>query len=210
MARAKLDASSFATPGDEMHFMCPVCHDITMDSRVLPCQHWLCQQCITTITDKRCHTCRAPYTGGAVHRTLRAWLDDTVVKCNVGDCGWEGKYGQLTEHGRTCKSRQLVSENALLKASVGMLEKRTEQQQRKIDLQAKELIETRTRKNQLEEERRQYSENLLEKLLKKDRSRSPRKSKDKKEKKEKMEKVEPKANPSDDVTLPVVVLPDLF
>ena len=214
MARATLDASSFVTPGDEMHFMCPVCRDITTESRVLPCQHWLCQQCITALTDKRCPTCRAPYTGGAVHRTLHAWLDNTEVKCNVGDCRWEGKYGQLTEHGRACKSRQLMSENALLKAllkaSTARMAIRTELlelQQRKIDYQAKELIETRTRKDQLEAERRQYSENLLEKMLKKDRSRSPRKSKGKKESKEKQEKAELKANMSDEasVTLPVVL-----
>ena len=45
----------------------------------------------------------------------------------------------------------------------------------------------RARKDNLERERHQYAENLLEKLLTKDRSRSPR-AKDKKEKKEKMDK----------------------
>ena len=210
MARTKLDASAFVNPGDEMHFMCPVCHEVSLEPRVLPCQHWLCQQCIITITDKRCHTCRVPYVGGgAVHRTLRAWLDATLVKCSVGDCKWEGQYGQLAEHGRSCKSTQLVSENAMLKSSNALLRKHNEDQQRKINYQTKELAEARTRKHQLEEERRRYSDNLLEKLLKKDRSRSPRKiKKDKKEQKEKVERAAVNASPSAEAatSLPVAAI----
>ena len=186
----KLDASSFVNPGDEMNFICPVCHDVSLAPRVLPCQHWLCLQCITVLTDKRCHTCRAHYTQGVVHRTLRAWLDSTAVKCDSGDCKWEGQYGQLAEHRRSCKSALLTAENTKLKGENVILRKRSEDQQRKVEAQAKELTEVRVRKETLERERHQYAENLLEKLLTKDRSRSPQ-AKDKKEKNDKKEKKPP-------------------
>ena len=202
----KLTSSSFVKPGDEMHFMCPICHEVSLEPRVLQCQHWLCQPCLTALTDKRCHTCRAPYTGAVVHRTLLAWLDATTVKCGVGDCKWEGQHAQFPEHARSCESTLLAKENAKLKALTGFLKVRNDEQQRKLSCQEKELVEVRARKNQLEKERREYSENLLDKLLKKDHSRSPRCS-DKKEKKEKKEKPE-KAKPNEEapVALPVVDL----
>ena len=199
----RLEASSFVNPGDEMNFVCPVCHEVSLAPRALPCQHWLCLQCITALSDKRCHTCRAPYTEGAVHRTLRAWLDSTMVKCNAGDCKWEGQYGQLPEHRRSCKSTQLTVENTKLKAENAFLRKRSEDQHRRIDCQAKELTEVRALKERLEKERHQYAENLLEKLLTKDRSRSP--------KKEKKEKKDKKVTPQSEAP-PVLpeILPDLF
>ena len=142
-----------------------------------------------------------------MHRTLRAWLEATLVKCSVGDCRWEGQYGQLAEHGRSCKSTQLVSENAMLKSSNALLRKHNEDQQRKINYQTKELAEARTRKHQLEEERRRYSDNLLEKLLKQDRSRSPRKTKKgKKNKTEKVEKAAASASTRVEAAAPLPVL----
>ena len=202
----KLTSSSFVNPGDEMHFMCPICHEVSLQPRVLPCQHWLCQSCLAALTDKRCHTCRVNYTGAVVHRTLLAWLDATTVKCGVGDCKWEGQHAQLAEHARSCKSTLLTAENATLKALNGTMKVRIDAQQLRLNLLGKELAEVRVRKNQLEKERSEYSENLLDKLLKKDHSRSPRCS-DKKEKKEKKEKPE-KAKPNEEATiaLPVVDL----
>jgi len=124
-----------------------------------------------------------------------------MVKCGAGDCKWEGKHGQLAEHARSCKSTILTAENAKLKTLTGFLKVRNDELQRKVVCQEKELTEVCARKDQLEKERREYSENLLDKLLKKDRSRSPR---DKKEKKDKVKKAKP-AGEAPPVELQLVV-----
>jgi hypothetical protein len=191
---AKLEETSFVIPGDAVNFTCPICHAVSDEARILPCQHWMCQVCIVRLTDKRCHTCRAPFTVGSIHLTLRAWLDTVSVKCLAGDCGWQGRYEHLQDHRRSCKSTQLLAESSKAKNENILLKRKTETQDHTITRQAAELRLLHIRKEALEMERRQYSENLLDQLLKKktdrSRSRAARLGKDKKEKKEKPDKPE--------------------
>ena len=205
----KLEESSFVAASDAVNFTCPICQMVTNEARLLPCQHWMCQACICRLSDKRCHACRAPFTVGSIHLTLRAWLDTIPVKCLAGDCGWQGRYEHLQDHRRSCKSTQLLAESSKAKLENILLKRKTETQDQTITRQAAELTLLRARKDELEKERLQYSENLLDQLLKKrDRSRSrpaPLK-REKKEKKEKPEKSDSAASVQASVVVPLDLL----
>jgi hypothetical protein len=112
----------------------------------------------------------------------------------VGDCIWQGRYEHLSDHRRSCKSTLLLAESAKMKLENAALKQKTDQQDQTITRQAAELRLLHIRKEALEKERRQYSENLLDQLLKektdRSRSRATRLGKDKNEKKEKPEKPE--------------------
>lgn len=175
----KLEEASFVVPSDAVNFACPICHSFTDEARVLSCQHWICYVCVNRMEDKRCHSCRVPFVSGVIHITLRAWLDTVPVKCLAGDCSWQGRYEHLLEHRRSCKSTHLLTEISKKKLEVMLLKKKMETQEQTITRQSSDLRLLHSRKAELEKERVQYSEKLLDQLLKKDRSRS-RLSKDKK------------------------------
>ena len=118
--------------------------------------HWLCPSCITSVFDKRCHSCRSPYTTWTSHLTLRAWLDTCLVKCLAGDCPWQGRFENLAEHRRSCKSTQLATENTKKTTEITILKGKTEHQAQTIARQSSELALLRARKNELEKERKEY------------------------------------------------------
>ena len=43
------------------HFECSICYQVYEDPRVIPCGHTFCFNCISSITNKQCPTCRAEW-----------------------------------------------------------------------------------------------------------------------------------------------------
>jgi len=87
--------------------ICAVCHDVLKEASSLNCGHSFCTECIDSLNlmdSPSCPTCRADITSSNPNYAVRGIIDALDVSCPYGggECGWNGKVGELQSHGDIC------------------------------------------------------------------------------------------------------------
>eukprot|EP00742_Colponemidia_sp_Colp-10_P001457 GILJ01001567.1.p1 GENE.GILJ01001567.1~~GILJ01001567.1.p1 ORF type:complete len:262 (-),score=12.80 GILJ01001567.1:74-859(-) len=71
---------------------CPICHDVVEDAVETPCEHLFCKQCISSVKNGCCPSCRATFSTQQIkppHRIIRERLAELQMLCRRHSMGCE-------------------------------------------------------------------------------------------------------------------------
>ena len=142
--------------GVSKHLLCPICHDVLEKAVQTPGEHLYCDECLLEWltdhdTDPMTNLPLAPSDVTPCSRIISNMVSELRCRCmnHESGCEWTGELGQLAAHAVRCdllpreklllRMRAAESEAALLRARVDKLERKSEEEQQTILLQAEQV-----------------------------------------------------------------------
>jgi Zinc finger, C3HC4 type (RING finger) len=97
---------------------CTLCHELSMDPWMTPCDHIFCRACIVEALSHKSECPNDRQHLGVqqlqpISGVLRRIWDQIPVKCPIGNCAWNGTVGSYAGHAVSCSQQQHSSQETL-------------------------------------------------------------------------------------------------